>query len=309
MAGFRDLWVTAADGLRLYARDYGPLSRAAPVVCLPGLTRNAADFHALALALSGHPDRPRRVLALDYRGRGRSARDPDPGNYDVRVELGDVLQVLTVAGVHEAVLVGTSRGGLISMALAAARPALLRGVVLNDIGPVLDSRGLASIKGYVGKLPQPRDHAEGAEMLRQLFGPAFSRLDAAAWRAWAERTWRREGGELVLDYDPALARTLDALDPAAPVPPLWGLFAGLRGVPVLALRGANSDLLSAETLAAMAAAHPRLDAATVPDQGHAPLLEGEVIDRIAEFVARIEQAAQDFAGARRTAQPAAQPTR
>ena len=310
MAAYRDLWATAADGLRLYARDYGPLAgEAPPVVCLPGLTRNSADFHALALALSGDPARPRRVLALDYRGRGRSEHDPDPRRYDLKVELGDVLQVLTVAGVHEAVIVGTSRGGLLAMGLAAARPALLRGVVLNDIGPVIEPAGLAAIKGHVGKLPLPGDHLEGAEVLRQLFGPAFPRLAAAEWRAWAERTWREEADRPVLDYDPALARTLDAFDPATPVPPLWGLFAGLQTVPVLAIRGANSDLLAPETLAAMAAAHPRLDAATVPDQGHAPLLEGEVIDRIAEFVARIEQAAQDFAGARRTAQPAAQPTR
>lgn len=286
---FSDLWVTAADGLRLYARDYGPAAgHALPVVCLPGLTRNSVDFHPLALALSADPVRPRRVLALDYRGRGRSDRDADPARYDPRVELDDVLQVLTVAGVPEAVLVGTSRGGLLSMGLSAARPALIRGVVLNDIGPVLESAGLAHIKSYVGRLPAPGDHAEGAEVLRLTFGPAFPRLDAAAWRAWAGRTWREEAGRLVPDYDPALARTLDAFDPDLPVPPLWGLFAGLGSVPVLALRGANSDLLSAETLAAMAAAHPGLEAVTVPDQGHAPLIEGDLIARIAAFVAWVE---------------------
>ncbi|CAA9333984.1 MAG: Hydrolase, alpha/beta fold family, partial [uncultured Microvirga sp.] len=130
MAGDRyaELVVSAADGLRLFTRDYGPRAcDALPVVCLPGLSRNSADFHELALALSGDPQRPRRVLALDYRGRGRSEYDPDPRNYDIRIELGDLLQVLTVAGVAEAILIGTSRGGLITMALAAARPALLRG--------------------------------------------------------------------------------------------------------------------------------------------------------------------------------------
>src|SRR3712207_6605566 len=132
---FRDLFVSAADGLRLYARDYGPDAGAAlPVVCLPGLARTSEDFHDLAQALSADPRRPRRVLALDYRGRGRSEWDPDWRNYDVRVELNDVLQVLAAAGIDKAVFVGTSRGGLIVMALGAVRPTLLAGAVLNDVG-------------------------------------------------------------------------------------------------------------------------------------------------------------------------------
>src|ERR687898_1755817 len=152
MAGqaFSDLFVSAFDGLRLYSRDYGPrFARALPVVCLPGLARTSADFHDLALALSQDGKRPRRVLALDYRGRGRSAYDRDWRNYDLKVELADVLGVLAAAGIEEAVFVGTSRGGLIAMALAAARPAAVRGAVLNDIGPVIEGRGLVRIRGYV----------------------------------------------------------------------------------------------------------------------------------------------------------------
>jgi pimeloyl-ACP methyl ester carboxylesterase len=125
-----------------------------PVVCLPGLSRHSADFHELALALASDDDHPRRVLALDYRGRGRSDRDPNWRNYDVRVELNDVLQVLAATGVEQAVFVGTSRGGLITMALSAAQPAMIRAAVLNDIGPVIEGRGLARIRGYVGKLPR-----------------------------------------------------------------------------------------------------------------------------------------------------------
>ena len=134
--GFAGLTATAPDGLALYGRDYGSrVWSRAPVVCLPGLTRNSADFHELALALSQHNERPRRVLALDYRGRGKSAYDPKWENYDPRVEAGDTLAFLTAAGVHEAFFVGTSRGGLISMGLSAIRPALIKAVILNDIRP------------------------------------------------------------------------------------------------------------------------------------------------------------------------------
>src|SRR5215207_566220 len=246
--GYAELYVSASDGLKLFARVYGPPAGSAlPVVCLPGLSRNASDFHDLALALAGDVERPRRVLALDYRGRGRSDYDPDWRSYDIKVELGDVLQVLTATGVEEAVFVGTSRGGIITMALSAARPALLRGAVLNDIGPVIEGRGLARIRGCVGKLPAPGDYGEAIDILKKLMSAQFTALSEEEWRSWAEATWKEENGRLVTDYDPALARTLESIDLEAPLGPFWFLFEGLKRVPVLALRGANSDLLSAET--------------------------------------------------------------
>ena len=292
MTDYADLFVSAADGLKLYARDYGPrASPALPVVCLPGLARNAADFHHLALALSQDEQRPRRVLSLDYRGRGRSDYDRDWRNYSLTVELGDVLQVVTTAGIGEAVVVGTSRGGLLAMALAAARPALLRGVVLNDIGPVIEANGLKRIRGYVGKLPSPRDYAEGGEVLKRLFEAQFPTSTEDDWEALARSTWKTVDGRLVADYDVALAKTLEASDFEKPPPPLWFLFAGLTRVPVMVLRGANSDLLSVETLDAMAAMHPDLEAVTVPDQGHVPALRGrDMIERFQRFVARVEDA-------------------
>jgi len=289
MADYADLVVSAADGLKLYARDYGPVTaRALPVVCLPGLARHSADFHDLALLLARDPERPRRVLALDYRGRGRSERDRDWRRYAVPVEMNDVQQVLTVAGVHEAVFVGTSRGGLVTMALSAARPAAIRGVVLNDVGPVIDGTGLVRIRGYVGKLPRPRDWREAAEIQRELADADFPRLTAADWEAIARATWTEEDGRLVPAYDPALMKTLEAIDIETRLPELWPLFDGLKGVPVLALRGANSDILSAKTLKAMAERHPALEAVTVPDQGHAPLLKGDLAERIRDFVLRVE---------------------
>ena len=288
----RDLFISATDGLKLHARDYGPrVSPALPVVCLPGMARNAVDFHDLAVALAEEDKRPRRVLALDYRGRGRSEWDRDWRRYALKVEMNDVLHVLAAAGVHEAVFVGTSRGGLLTMMLCAARPGLIRGAVLNDAGPVVEVKGLVRIRSYLGKLPTPRDTREGAEILRRLSDAQFPSFGDAEWGAVARGTWNEDGrGKLALAYDPALAKTLAGLDPEAPLPSLWPFFEGLRRVPVLALRGEHSDILTPETLSAMGDRHPAIEQVVVPGQGHAPMLAGrDLLQRIRRFVIRAEE--------------------
>lgn len=289
------VFVTAPDGLRLHVRIHGASHGAdrpgrRPTVCLPGLTRTAEDFDVLARALAHDPQHPRRVLALDYRGRGRSDFDPDPAHYAVPVETGDVLAVMTALKAEPAVIVGTSRGGLIALVIAALRPQAIAGVAFNDIGPVLEPAGLVRIKGYVGKMGEPNSFAEAAALLRRLSAGQFPRLTEADWLAAAHRGFRDDGGRLKPTYDPALARTLDNFDPAAPLPALWREFEALRGKPVLVVRGANSDLLSAATVAQMQARHPGLDSVTVPDQGHAPLLaEPDIIARIAAFAVRCDE--------------------
>ncbi len=285
-----DVYVTAQDGLRLHVREYGERTAPGlPVVCLPGLARTTADFDALAAALAAARDRPRRVLALDSRGRGLSDYDRNPANYAIPVELDDLLAVLTARAVAQAVFVGTSRGGLLTMALAAVRPAAIAGAVLNDIGPVIEPQGLMRIKSYVGKLPQPRSFEEGADILRRLFNGQFPKLTEAEWLASAQRTWRQQQGRLVLTYDPRLARALAEVDPANPLPPLWPQFDALGRVPVMVIRGALSDILSPATVAAMQARRSDLTVLEIPDQGHAPLLaEPETIGRIAAFVAKCE---------------------
>lgn len=288
---YRDLFVSAADGLRLYARDYGAdTGDALPVVCLPGLTRSSEDFHDLAAALSTDATRPRRVLALDYRGRGRSEWDKDWRNYDVKIELNDTLQVLTAAGIEKAVFVGTSRGGLITMALSAVRPTLLGGAVLNDVGPVIDGKGLIRIRSYVGKLPQPRTMDEAGSLLKQMSDAQFPNFTAEQWLKMARGTWREEDGRLVLNYDPNLMKPLELIDLEMPLPDLWPLFGGLTPFPVLAIRGGNSDLLADATLKSMQERHPRLTAITVPDQGHAPALEGDLIGAVQRLVTEAESA-------------------
>lgn len=279
MSGFhRDFHATAEDGLRLYARDYGPRTgEALPVICLPGLARTSEDFHDLAVALSTEAPRARRVLAIDYRGRGRSDRDPDWRNYDIRIETNDVLRVLAAAGIEKAVFVGTSRGGLIAMSLSAVRPTLLAGVVLNDVGPVLEAGGLARIRSYVGKMPAPRSMREAQDILKRLSQAHFPGLTDAQWERQARATWRESENGIELNYDSRLSKTLDGLDLEAQLPDLWPLFEGLKPFPVLAIRGGLSDLLRAKTLQEMEARHPQLTSLTIPDQGHAPLLEGEAV--------------------------------
>jgi pimeloyl-ACP methyl ester carboxylesterase len=286
---YRDLFVSAADGLRLYARDYDlGTAGTLPVVCLSGLTRSSEDFHELAMALSRDASRPRRVLALDYRGRGRSEWDKNWRNYDIKIELNDVLQVLTVAGIEKAVFVGTSRGGLITMALSAVRPTLIAGVILNDIGPVLEARGLNRIRGYVGKLPTPRTRQEAIQILRQMSESEFPAFTDEQWKALARVTWRESEGQFILNYDPNLMKTLEVADPEAPLPDLWPLFEGLKPFPVLVIRGQLSDLLSGETVQAMQARHPRLKAITITGQGHAPALGSDLVQAIEQLVMEVE---------------------
>lgn len=287
---YRDVWTRSSDRLMLHARSYGDdTATSSPVVCLPGLARHAGDFHDLAAALTDPDEAPRHVLAIDYRGRGQSGYDPDPANYSVPVETADLLAILAELGIARAVFVGTSRGGIITMALAASRPEMVLGAVLNDIGPVLERAGLLRIKGYVGRLGDPRDLNEAAGIVEGVFGRQFPNLNDRDWQAWAGNTWDDKGGRLVLNYDPALARTLDGLGPDTPLPDLWAAFDALKPVPLLAIRGALSDLLSERTVSEMAARHPDLDLLTVPDQGHAPLMKGDaVIGAVRRFVARID---------------------
>ena len=283
----RSVFVGAPDGLRLHASCRGSRSASAlPVVCLPGLARTAADFDALADALSGDAAQPRRVIALDYRGRGQSEYDRDPARYNFQVELADVLAVIAALDATPAIFIGTSRGGILAMLLAAVRPSAIAGVVLNDIGPVIEPKGLMRIKGYVGKLPQPRTFEEGAEILRRLFDAQFPKLGPADWLTSARRTFREVNGALVTTYDPKLAKTLEGVDFEKPFPPLWAQFDALAHVPVMVIRGANSDILSAATVEAMRARRATLEMIEVPDQGHAPLLaEPDTIARIVAFAA------------------------
>lgn len=293
--GFASLFVTAPDGLRLHLRRYGERGRGLPIVCLPGLTRNAADFHELATALARDAAQPRLIIAIDSRGRGLSDYDANPENYSFPVELADVIAVLTALEIGAAIFLGTSRGGILTMLLGAARPAAIAGAILNDIGPVIDTKGLVRIKGYAGKLPTPRDYQEGAEILRRLGDAQFPGLPPENWLRQAKQIWRQSNGAMVLAYDTQLAKTLETIDVEHAPPALWAQFDSLARVPLMVVRGANSDILSAATLAAMRERRLDIDVLEVPNQGHAPLLaEPGVIARIAAFVTLCDVSALGF---------------
>lgn len=281
------IFITAQDGLKLHVRSYGPRrAPALPVVCLPGLARTVADFEPLATVLASNPNSPRRVLALDSRGRGKSDYDRNPANYNLQIELADVLAMLTALGIARAVFVGTSRGGILAMLLATARPTAIAGCVLNDIGPVIEPKGLMRIKSYVGKLPRPASFHEAADVLRRLFGSQFPKLSDDDWIVFARRTFKDAAGRIVPNYDVKLAGTLARVGPDQRLPALWKDFDALARVPVMVIRGGNSDILSAGTVEAMRARRDRLDVLEVPDEGHAPLLTGDnSIGPIAAFVA------------------------
>jgi pimeloyl-ACP methyl ester carboxylesterase len=293
--GFVSRFVTAADGLRLFVRRYGERGRGLPIVCLPGLTRNGSDFHELATALTEDAAQPRLVITIDSRGRGRSDYDRNPENYSFPVELADVLAVITALEIGPAIFLGTSRGGILTMLLGAARPAAIAGVILNDIGPVIETKGLVRIKGYAGKLPAPRSFTEGAEILRRLGDAQFPGLSPESWLRQAKQTWRQENGALVLSYDAKLSKTLESVDIERPLPALWPQFDSLARVPLMIVHGGNSDILSAATIDAIRARRLDIDVLEVPDQGHAPLLaEPEVIARIAAFVRLCDVSALGF---------------
>ncbi len=289
---FSSRFCTARDGLRLHFREYGsPLDPGLAVVCLPGLSRTSADFGPLASALcSGLAGgRRRRVLALDYRGRGLSDYDSDWKHYSLPVENDDILTVLDAAGVDRAVIIGTSRGGLHAMLLSETRPSLLAGIVLNDIGAVFEPRGIARIRSYVGKVAAPNSEADAVDLIKKLMSEHFTSLDEADWSAYARMTFAGEDGRFALRYDPQLGKAMESFDLAQPMPALWTQFDGLRDAPLLIIRGGNSDLFSAETLAEMAQRHAGSEIHVVEGQGHPPLLiDAESVRRIADFVASVE---------------------
>jgi len=281
MAEFRARRYTAQDGLTLYFRDYGdPLSPRVPLLCLPGLTRNSADFARLAARCGDE----RRVLCPDYRGRGRSDYDPDWRGYTPRTYLDDIAHLMAAAGIGRVVALGTSMGGLLAMGLAVLKPNSIAGAVLNDVGPEIDGGGLGRIIEYISvDRPQP-DWPSAARYLQRTL-PELSLTSAEDWLSFARGTYREGAdGALHFDWDLAIARALTAGTDT--VVDLWAVYAALGPMPVLALRGECSDILTEACFARMAEAKPDLRRVTVPGVGHAPSLrETEARSAIDDFLA------------------------
>ncbi len=289
---FQDRTCVSSDGLTLHLRDYDPGPEATegrlPVICLPGLTRNSRDFHQLALILSRDPVIPRRVIALDYRGRGLSDWDENKAIYNLAVEARDVIEACAYLKIDRAAFIGTSRGGLILHLLAGMTSDLVAAAVLNDIGPVIGAEGLMKIRDDLNAARLPHDMEEAAALLKQRHGADFPALSEDDWAEMATAIYRDVDGQLVPDVDPVIAKQLLSIDFTKPVPDLWAQYENFEPLPLMAVRGENSALLSESTLTAMAGRHAGLKIIRVPGQGHPPLLHLEpALSAMRNFLAAI----------------------
>jgi pimeloyl-ACP methyl ester carboxylesterase len=284
-AGPAEYWFESHDGLRLFSRIYqGPRADAPVVVCLHGLMRTGRDFEDLAPHLATRC----RVIVPDVRGRGASARDPNFTNYTIPVYLRDLAVLLSGLGAARVAIIGTSMGGLMAMLLAYQQPALVRGIVLNDVGPEVDPRGLERIRSYAGKDVPVGSWTEAIEQARSTYGAAWPGVSDARWEVLVRRSYReRAPGVPEVDTDPLVREPLRDSAAGAPVLwPWWGTFAKL---PMLAIRGEHSDILAPATLERMQREKPDLVAVTVANRGHAPLLdEPDALAAIDAFVAALE---------------------
>jgi pimeloyl-ACP methyl ester carboxylesterase len=280
-------WFDSHDGLRLHSLVYpGPAATAPVVLCLHGLMRNSRDFEELAPQLAARY----RVIVPDVRGRGLSARDPQFNNYQLPVYLQDLQALLNGLGASRVSIIGTSMGGLMAMVMAVMQPGLVSGMVLNDVGPELDPAGIERIRGYAGKTAPVRDWPEAIAQVRSVHGAAWPHLSDAVWERLARRSYRANPqGIPELDADPLIGEPLR--DTQAAAPDLWPLWSALAQVPVLAIRGEHSDILSAATFARMQK-KPALTALSVANRGHAPLLdEPGCVAAIDAFLAALPGAA------------------
>ncbi len=277
---------SARDGLKLAARKYGWQNRDPhPVVCLAGITRNASDFHELALYLSSKKGGKRRVIAIDYRGRGQSEYDSNSDNYNLSTEADDTLDILTALGLGEVNMIGSSRGGLICMLLGSMRPGIFKSVILNDIGPVIDATALVRIwRTYdVNRLPVSIE--EAASLRERIAGAASPAFSKEEWLKEANRLYRKENSKLVLQFDKKLLDSLRSINLDERLPDMWPEFASLIRFPMMAIRAENSDMLSEDTFGAMQAFNPDMQTLIAKGQNHAPILSvGGLEKDIAAFL-------------------------
>ena len=274
------------DGVTLHVEEWGSrLSKKTPLLCLSGLTRNAWDFETLARRHAGE----RRVITFDFRGRGRSGHDPDPANYNPATYLQDIAQVCAALNLGGFVAVGTSMGGLLTCGLSVLMPALLKAAIINDIGPDYDEAGVDRIRGYVGRRYSVADWPEARAAIAATYPPdAYPRANDETWQkiAWTSFS-RGDDGRLYNSWDPAIARSLEGTNGEFD---LWALFGGLRGRPLLLVRGETSDLLSAGTADKMARVHGDMRLVTVAGTPHAPTLdEPECQEAINDFLKSLDE--------------------
>ena len=283
---YEPFYCSANDGLRLFARKYGwHNDDPNPVVCLAGITRNSADYHELAMFLASEPGGNRRVFAIDYRGRGQSDYDKNGDNYNIATEAEDVIAMVTAAGIGHLNIIGTSRGGLIAMIMATTRPGIIKSVVLNDIGPVVDARGIIRVAKSLENFRRVSSWQQ-AEDNFYLYGKThYPDLSEEEWRKEAHWVYRQEKKKIVPQYDPKILKALQSINLNQRIPDMWQEFAALSKFPMMVIRGSLSDMLSEETLEQMQAFNEDLNVVIAENQGHAPRLATPAIaSQIAKFI-------------------------
>ena len=281
MNGFEELRIRTTDGLSLYVRCYKPKMTVEPallpVVCLPGLSRNTRDFHALANLIANDLATPRTVYALDSRGRGRSDWDEDKSHYNLIVETNDVVSMCHELGIEKAIFIGTSRGGLILHLLVGMKPELIAASVLNDVGPEIGLEGLRHIQSYLSSGVPPTSRSLAVDHLKKIHGSDFTILESSDWDDMADAIYIEKNGVFVGDFDLAISEALKALDLSKPGPTLWPQFEALASKPLLVIRGENSHLLTQETFSEMQQRAPTIETHLSPGQGHAPILHHDTV--------------------------------
>jgi pimeloyl-ACP methyl ester carboxylesterase len=277
---YNDGYFTVSDGLRLHYRDYPGSSERPPLLCLPGLTRNTRDYASFAERYSPR----RRVLALEFRGRAQSEYDPQPERYNPLTYAGDTLQLLDHLSIPQAIFVGTSLGGLVTMAIAVTAPQRIAAAILNDVGPELTQDGLDRIRSYLGKDTRFASWEEAGDLLARNNRNLPEHYTRDDWVRMAQRVCREDNGEIRFDYDMAIVKPFET-GGAAPTIDMWPLFGALAQKPLLVVYGERSDLMSAEAVAKMQAAAPGAKFAVVHGVGHAPdLNEPEAVAAIDAFL-------------------------
>jgi pimeloyl-ACP methyl ester carboxylesterase len=273
MADYENRYWQSTDGLKLHYRDYAAAEEGAGdqplILCIPGLTRNARDFEALADRLSAR----RRVIAVDLRGRGESAYARDPMSYTPATYAGDIEQLLEEIGAPRVIVFGTSLGGIVTMLLALRAPDSIAGALLNDIGPQVEAAGLARIRGYVGKANSWPTWMHAARAVAEANAAAHPDYTIADWLVMAKRLYRlTSSGRIVLDYDMRIAEPFRTPGDGAGAD-LWPALEALKPVPTLIVHGALSDVLSDAVAQRMVAMLDDAELLTLPDVGHAPTLD------------------------------------
>jgi len=284
MAEWSDGFWWSNDGLRLHYRDYAGDTSRPPIICIPGLTRNARDFEGVARRLAGD----RRVICVDLRGRGESAYAKDAMSYVPLTYLQDMEALIRELELQRFVLFGTSLGGLITMLLSMTESSRVAGALLNDIGPEVEARGLDHIRSYVGKPQSWPTWLHAARFLAEAQSDRYPDWKLDDWLVFAKRLCKlTSGGRVVFDYDMRIAEPFRAPGAESGFD-LWTAFAGLKGIPSLIVHGALSDLLTADTVARMTVENPAMESVTIPRIGHAPTLdEPEAVRAIDALLARV----------------------